>query len=80
MVKGLWDCQVYAIIDVKLGDADGNSYRYEGMAAILAWLKTIKKKKHGKNRHDQMKHFSLFFLSVDRMIGREALVVISKLS
>ena len=36
MVRGLWDCQVNAIIYVKLGDADADSYRYEPMIALLA--------------------------------------------
>ena len=37
MVWFLWDCQVDSIIDVKLGDADTDSYKYEPMAALLTW-------------------------------------------
>ena len=37
MVRGLWDFQVDAIIDVKLGDAEADSYNYEPVAALLAW-------------------------------------------
>ena len=29
MIQGLWDIQVEAIIDVKIGDADADSYKYE---------------------------------------------------
>ena len=36
MVRGLWDPQVDAIIDIKLGDAYAGSYKYEPMAALLA--------------------------------------------
>ena len=36
MVQGLWDLQVDDIIDVKLGDANADSYKYEPMAALLA--------------------------------------------
>ena len=36
MVRGLWDRQVDAIIDVKIGDADADSYKYEPMTALLA--------------------------------------------
>ena len=50
------------------------------MAALLAWWETIKKDKHGKHCHDQRKHFSPFVFSVDGMLGREALVVLSQLS
>ena len=35
MVQGLWYRQVYAIVDVKLGDADTDSYKYEPMEALL---------------------------------------------
>ena len=37
MVQGLWDRQVDATIYVKLGDTDADSYKYEPMAALLAW-------------------------------------------
>ena len=80
MIRGLWDRQAEAIIDVKLGDADADSYKYEPTAALLAWWETIKKDKHGKHCHDQRKHFSPFVLSVDGMLGREALVVLANLN
>ena len=80
MIRGLWDCQVDAIIDVKLGDAEADTYKYEPMTSILTRWENIKKHKHGKHYHDQGNHFSLFALSVDGMLGREALVVLSKLS
>ena len=57
MIRGLWDKQVEATIDVKLGDADADSYKYEQMAAILARWETIKKDKHGKHRNALRKHF-----------------------
>ena len=38
MIPGLWDRQVDAIIDVKLGDGDdADTYKYEPMTALLAW-------------------------------------------
>ena len=80
MIRGLWDRQVDAIIDVKLGDADGDTYKYNPMTALLAMWENIKKDKHGKHCHDQWKMFSPFVLSVDGILGRESLVVISKLS
>ena len=70
MVQCLWDFQVDAIIDVKLGGADAASYKYEPMAALLAWWEMIKKYKHGKHFRDQRKHFSSFVLSLDGMPGR----------
>ena len=80
MVQYLWDRQVAAIIDVKHGDTDADSYKYEPMTALLARWETTKKDKHGKYCHDQRKHFSPFVFSVDEMLGREALAVLLKLS
>ena len=80
MIPGLWDCQVNTIIDIKLADADADTYNYDPMTSLLARWEKIKKDKHGKHWHYQWKHFSLFVLSVDVMLGREYLVVLSQLS
>ena len=80
MVRGLWDRQVDSIIDIKLGDANADSYKYEPMTALLARWETTKKEKHGKQCHDQRKKFSPFVLLADRMLGRESLVMLSQLS
>ena len=80
MIKCLWDQQDDAIIDVKIGNTDAYSYKYDPMAALLDWWETIKKEKHSKYCYNQQKHFSPFFLSVKCMIGREALVVLAQLS
>ena len=69
LLRGLWDCQVGAIIYVKLGDADADSYKYEPTAALLAQWETIKKDKHGKCCHYQ-RNISPFTLSVDGMLGK----------
>ena len=37
MIRGLWDRQEESIIDVRLGDADTHSYKYEPMA-VLSWF------------------------------------------
>ena len=60
MIQVLWGQQAYAIIDVKLGDADAGSYKYDPMEALLPWWETIKKYNHINNCHDQPKHFSMF--------------------
>ena len=79
MVQCLWYRQVDTIIDVKLGENDADSYKYEPIKELLSRWETIKKDNHGKNCHYQWKKSS-FFLSVYRMLGREDLVVLSKLS
>ena len=80
MIRGLWDRQVDAIIDVKLGDADVDTYKYKPMTSLLAGWEKTKKYYLSEHYHEQQKHFSPFVLSVDGMLGREALVVISQLS
>ena len=40
----------------------------------------MKKDKHGKYCHNQRKHILPFVLSVDGMLGREVMVVLSQLS
>ena len=43
MIQSSWDFQVDAIIDVELGDADADTYKYEPMASLMnRWVK-IKK-------------------------------------
>ena len=80
MVQGLWDHQVDAIIDAKLGDTESDSYKYEPMTALLARWETIKNDKHGKHYHDQRNNFSSCVISVDGILGRKTLEVISQLS
>ena len=70
MIQGLWSCQVYAIINVKLGDADADTYKNETMTSLLERWENIKKDKHGKHCHNQRKKFSLFF-SFSRRNARE---------
>ena len=55
-----------------------DTYKYELMAALLDQLETINKDKHRKHCHGQRKQFSLFVLSVDGMLGREDLVVLTQ--
>ena len=57
MIWVLWELQVKAIIDVKFGDSDAGSYKYEPMASLMARWETIKKDKHGNHCHNQRKHF-----------------------
>ena len=76
IIRGLWDHKVDAIIDVKLGDADTDTYKYEPMTSLLFRWENIKKDKHGKYCHNQ-RIFSPFVLSVDGMLGMKDPVVIS---
>ena len=61
MVRGLLDCQVYSIIDVKIGNADTDSYKCEPMTVLLVRWETIKNDKRIKHCHKQRKHFRHLF-------------------
>ena len=47
MVLVLWVHKFNAIIDVKIGDADTDTYKYEPMTALLARWVMIKEYKQG---------------------------------
>ena len=79
MIQVLWDRQVVAIIEVKLVDADADTYKYEATAVLPARWEKIKKDNHSKHCRDQQKYVSPFVLSVN-MLGREALIVLTQLS
>ena len=53
MVQGLCYCQVNTIIEIRLGDTDTDSYKYEPMAALLARREMTKKDKHVNHYHNQ---------------------------
>ena len=57
-----------------------DSYKYESMDKILAIWENQKKDKHGKKCHEKQKKFPPFVLSIDGMIGKEALVVLENVS
>ena len=62
MIRCLWDFQVDAIIDVKIGDADVYTYSYKPTTSILDRWENNKKEKYGKICHDQREIFSPFVL------------------
>ena len=70
VIRGLWDRQVKAIMDVKLGDADADTYKYEPMKSLLDRWENINKEKQVKHCNNQRNHFLTFVLSVEGMLGR----------
>ena len=80
MIQSLSNHQVDSIIDVKLEDADADTYKYDPMTLLLARWEKIKKDKHGKHCNDQRKLFLPFIISMDGMLWRSYLVVLSQLT
>ena len=50
------------------------------MDKLLARWENHKKYKHGKQLHEQQKHFFLFVISVDGMLEKEYLFILTRLS
>ena len=63
MIQGLWDCHFDATIDVKLGDAHADTYKYESMTSLLARWENIKRDKHGKHCHYKQKKIAACYFS-----------------
>ena len=49
LIQGLWYRHTDAVINIKIGDADADTYRFEPMVTIVAWWEKIKKDKDGNN-------------------------------
>ena len=79
LIRGLWEIHTDAIIDVRFGDSDAETYRKETMDKLLDHWEKEKKDNYGKHCHKQWKN-SPFVLSVDGMIRKEALVLLMHLS
>ena len=60
LIQILWELHTDAMIDIKLGDTDAYTYRFEPMEKILACWEKMKKDKHSNPCHKQRKFFSLF--------------------
>ena len=79
LIRGLWEQQTDAIIDIKLSNADANTYRFEPMDKLLARWEKTNKDKHSEHCHKQWKYFPQFVIYVDGMIGKESLVILTNL-
>ena len=77
MIQGLWDQHTSIIIDVKLGDADADTYIFYPMETLLDQWEKIKKGKHRNHFHYQRKHCPTVVLSVNDMLERESLIVLT---
>ena len=63
LIRGLWENQTDTIINVRFGDADTDTYKYEPMDKLLDHPEKENKDKQSKNCHEQRKKFSDCLLS-----------------
>jgi hypothetical protein len=69
-----------AIIDVRVTDVDVKSNRSKDPCKVLADHECEKKKKHLGACLEQRRHFSPFVVSADGLLGKEAKLLLKKLS
>ena len=79
-IRGLWEIQTEAIIGIRFGDSDAETWNKKGMDKCLPKWGKSKKEIHGQYCHDQQKNFSLFSLSVYGTMGEESQVVLATFS
>ena len=58
MIQIWWYRKSEAIIGVKIGNADADSYKYEPMTALLDWWETTEKDNKSKHCNNKRKMFS----------------------
>ena len=57
LIRVLWESQNEAIIDIRLGDLDCESYKKETIVTLLTWWGKEKNYNNGKHWHEQRKYF-----------------------
>ena len=77
-IRGLWGSHTDAIINVRFGVSDTDTYRKETTGKLLNRWEKESRYKDGNKWHEQG-IFSTFVLLVDGMLGKENLVVLTNL-
>ena len=80
MIRGLWAHGTDCIINVRVTDVDAKSTRSKDPYEVLAAHEREKKKKCLGACLEQRRHFSPFVVSTDCLLGKEAKMMLKKLS
>ena len=80
LIRGLWARGTDCIIDVRVTDVDAKSNRSKDPLKVLAAHEREKKKKYLGACLEQRRHFSPFVVSTDGLLGKEAKILLKKLS
>jgi hypothetical protein len=80
LIRGLWARGTDCIIDVRITDVDAKYNRSKDPAKVLAAHECEKKKKYLGACLEQRRHFSPFVVSTDGLLGKEAKILLKKLS
>ena len=79
-VRGVWTPQAEALFDVRVTDMDASSYVNRSVAAVLASAEEEKKHKYLSAAESWRTSFTPFVISVDGVLGHEALMFLQCLS
>ena len=79
-MRGLWEIGTDGLIDVQIVNTDSRSHRNRSPEAVLKTAERSKKKKHLNHCQQQRRHFTLFVVSTDGMIGDEANAMVKRLA
>ena len=78
-ILGTCESHTEAIIGVRFGDADAETWKSEGMDNLLPLWEEMKRGNHGHHCHYQRKHFSSFVPLVDGMTVKESQITLAAL-
>jgi hypothetical protein len=80
LICSIWANGTDCIIDVHITDIDAKSYHTKDPMKVLETHEREKKKKYLEPCLEQQCHFTLFVVSTDGLIGKEAKTLLKKLS
>ena len=79
-VRGVWQPQTEALFDIRVVDTDAQSYTEHSVEAVLSSAEQAKKTKFTQAAELRRAFFSPFVISVDGLMGCEALSFTKRLS
>ena len=79
-VRGLYESQVEASLDIRVTDTDAESFKLKSVLQVLKLHETEKKRKYKKAFEERRWHFTPFVCSVDGALGREAVGFLKRLA
>eukprot|EP00957_Ditylum_brightwellii_P163881 12476371-Ditylum_brightwellii.AAC.1 len=80
VIHHLWQSNTNTIINVCIMDTNVKSYISKPVKTVLEKQEKDKKRKYLQACIDQRRHFSPFVVSVDGMLGKEAAIVLKRIS
>eukprot|EP00731_Ephydatia_muelleri_P008936 Em0004g1274a len=71
-IRGLWQPQAVALLDVRVVDIDAPSHIHRNAVAVISSAEEEKKRKYNSAAEARRASFTPFVVSTDGMLGREA--------